>query len=67
MREVDPMGAEHRHRWTVIDFVWADDRPLMRQACACGAARTVPAWDRSWQPDATPSASVSPSGDANVT
>ena len=41
---------DHRHRWSVEDFVFDDGRPLMRQRCGCGARRSVPAWDRSWTP-----------------
>jgi predicted DsbA family dithiol-disulfide isomerase len=44
---------QHSHRWAVIDFGLADDRPVMRQRCACGAERTIPAWDRTWQPRAS--------------
>jgi hypothetical protein len=40
----------HRHHWLVVDFFVADDRPMLRQACACGAKRSIPAWDRSWTP-----------------
>jgi hypothetical protein len=43
----------HRHRWSVIDFVVADDRPMLRQACDCGSRRSIPAWDRIWQPPPT--------------
>lgn len=25
---------------------------MMRQRCRCGTERDVPAWDRSWEPDA---------------
>jgi predicted DsbA family dithiol-disulfide isomerase len=41
---------EHIHQWAVIDFGLVDDRPMMHQRCDCGAERTIPAWDRSWQP-----------------
>jgi hypothetical protein len=44
---------EHRHRWSVVDFYVEQDRPMMRQACACGAMRAIRAWDRSWQPPNT--------------
>jgi predicted DsbA family dithiol-disulfide isomerase len=44
---------QHSHRWAVIDFGLADDRPVMRQRCPCGAERTIPAWDRTWQPRAS--------------
>lgn len=43
---------DHRHRWVVDGFRWADDRPLMDQSCACGARRSVPAWYRLWTPPA---------------
>ena len=46
----------HRHQWSVVDFRLEDDRPIMRQACVCGATRSVPAWDRSWTPDPAPPA-----------
>jgi hypothetical protein len=42
--------AAHRHLWSVLGFLVADDRPMMRQRCSCGAERKVPAWDRQWQP-----------------
>ena len=44
---------EHAHRWSVVDFGLVDDRPMMRQHCDCGAERTIPAWDRTWQPRPT--------------
>ena len=46
------MDSAHRHAWSIVDFGVADGRPLVRQACACGATRTVSAWDRSWTPPA---------------
>lgn len=48
----DATHAAHRHGWSVVDFGVVDDRPIMRQQCACGAERVVPAWDRSWTPPA---------------
>jgi hypothetical protein len=42
--------AAHRHQWSAIDFLVADDRPMMRQRCPCGAGHDIPAWDRLWQP-----------------
>jgi hypothetical protein len=33
-----------------VDFFVHDDRPMMRQRCACGAERDIPAWDRHWEP-----------------
>jgi hypothetical protein len=47
---------EHRHRWVVDGFRWADDRPLMDQSCACGVRRSVAAWYRLWTPPARPAA-----------
>ncbi len=44
---------EHRHQWAVVDFYVEEDRPKMRQACICGAARAIRAWDRFWDPHAT--------------
>jgi hypothetical protein len=44
----------HRHRWSVVDFFVDHDRPMLRQSCACGATRAIPAWDRSWSPDTGP-------------
>jgi hypothetical protein len=41
----------HRHRWSVIDFLVEADRPMMRQTCGCGAVRVIPAWDRAWAPE----------------
>jgi len=40
----------HRHQWTGADFFVADDRPMMRQACACGATREIRAFDVTWNP-----------------
>jgi hypothetical protein len=40
----------HRHQWTGADFHVADGRPMMRQACACGATREVRAFDVTWNP-----------------
>ena len=42
---------EHRHQWSVVDFYVDEGRPMMRQACACGAERTLRAWDRFWDPN----------------
>jgi hypothetical protein len=47
-----PPDAPHRHRWAVTDFFVVEDRPMMRQSCACGERRAIPAWDRRWDPDA---------------
>jgi predicted DsbA family dithiol-disulfide isomerase len=45
---------QHTHHWSVVDFGLIDERPIMRQRCDdCGAARTIPAWDRTWQPRPT--------------
>jgi len=44
----------HRHAWSVVGFFVHDDRPKMRQRCACGQERSVPAWDRSWTPPEPP-------------
>lgn len=41
---------EHTHRWAAVDFGLVDDRSMVRQRCDCGAERTIPAWDRTWQP-----------------
>jgi hypothetical protein len=46
---------EHRHQWSVVDFYVERDRPMMRQACACGVERSIHAWDRFWDPQASPS------------
>ena len=46
----DPDEAPHRHAWTVVDFGVIDARPIMKQRCQCGTARTIPAWDRTWTP-----------------
>ena len=43
---------EHRHQWSVVDFYLDADRPMMQQACACGAERAIRAWDRFWEPQA---------------
>ena len=59
------MDTAHRHAWSVVDFGLTDGRPIMRQACACGATRTVPAWDRSWTPpEPTTSAPPPPTSEA---
>jgi predicted DsbA family dithiol-disulfide isomerase len=42
--------VEHRHRWTVDGFAFEDGRPVLRQDCACGARRSLRAWDRAWTP-----------------
>jgi hypothetical protein len=53
-------AAAHRHRWAVVDFFVEDDRPMMRQACACGVTRAIHAWDRTWDPTSAPRAKVTP-------
>jgi hypothetical protein len=50
----------HRHRWSGVDFFVAADRPMMRQACACGATRDVRAFDRTWSPQGDQSESGEP-------
>jgi hypothetical protein len=45
--------ATHRHTWTGVDFFVADDRPMMRQTCGCGAIRDVRAFDVTWKPPGT--------------
>jgi hypothetical protein len=40
----------HVHRWSTDAFALEDERPLARQSCACGAARTIRAWERYWTP-----------------
>jgi len=40
----------HRHQWRGADFYVADDRPMMRQACACGTTREIRAFDVTWTP-----------------
>ena len=56
----------HNHRWSVVDFHIEHDRPMMRQACACGAGRVIPAWDRTWVPPSTDVDSVDGTGRAKV-
>ena len=55
-----PPDAPHRHRWVATDFLVVEDRPMMGQSCACGERRTIPAWDRSWNPDAAADAGATP-------
>ena len=55
----------HRHRWTGIDFFVADDRPMMRQTCPCGAIRDVRAFDVTWEPPGTTIGSM-PSTDGGM-
>ena len=43
-------AVTHRHTWTGVDFFVADDRPMMRQTCGCGAFRDVRAFDVTWDP-----------------
>jgi hypothetical protein len=40
----------HRHAWAYVDVGLDEGRPVVRQRCGCGAARSMPAWDRSWNP-----------------
>jgi hypothetical protein len=61
MASHDPDGA-HRHRWIGLDFFVADDRPMMRQSCPCGASRTIQAWDVTWAPAGT---TIAPSSSRN--
>jgi hypothetical protein len=55
----DPTVA-HRHAWTGVDFFVADDRPMMRQNCDCGAIHDVRAFDVTWEPPGTTIGSSEP-------
>ena len=43
-------SAPHVHAWVGVAFSMEGDRPLFRQACACGADRAIRAWERYWDP-----------------
>ncbi len=45
------MRADHRHAWAVTDLFHDGDRPMVAQACGCGATRTIRAFERYWRPD----------------
>ena len=41
---------DHRHVWQGTEFFLADEHPWFSQTCACGAVRTLKAWERYWLP-----------------
>ena len=42
--------AGHRHRWTGVEFLFADEHPFVRLRCACGVERRYRAFERFWDP-----------------
>jgi hypothetical protein len=52
----EPVAAAdaHEHRWAGSEFTFEDDHPWFRMRCACGAERTIRAWERYSDPDAEP-------------
>ena len=45
------MAAPHDHRWAGVAFFLEDEHPWFRMRCACGAERTIRAWERYSDPD----------------
>ena len=43
-------AASHHHRWLGVEFFLRDEHPMFRMRCACGAERTIRAWERFWNP-----------------
>lgn len=51
----------HVHDWAGMAFdVDAGEHPVMMQSCACGATRTVRAWEAFWEPGGAPAAHPAP-------
>ena len=46
-----PAGVPHDHRWAGVAFFLEDDHPWFRMRCACGAERTIRAWERYSDPE----------------
>jgi hypothetical protein len=46
----------HEHRWSGVAFFLEDEKPWFRMRCACGAERTIRAWERYSVPDPEPDA-----------
>jgi hypothetical protein len=46
------MRAAHEHAWGWLDLALEGERPFVRQRCACGAVRSIRAWERYWDPGA---------------
>jgi hypothetical protein len=44
------MASPHDHRWSGVAFFLEDDHPWFRVRCACGAERTIRAWERYSEP-----------------
>ena len=65
-----PGREPHEHRWSGVAFFLEDDHPWFRMRCACGAERTIRAWERysdpaperADEPDRTTSPRPAPDG-----
>jgi hypothetical protein len=42
--------SPHRHTWRGYEFAFDGEHPVAEQRCHCGAARTIRAWERYWDP-----------------
>lgn len=42
----------HRHAWKGAQSYLREERPWSRMRCACGAERSIRAWERYWDPAA---------------
>jgi hypothetical protein len=43
--------AGHQHRWSGVGFTFRDDHPWFQLRCACGAERSIRAWERYSEPE----------------
>lgn len=59
----------HRHTWRGYEFAFDGEHPVAEQHCPCGAARTVRAWERYWDPSESCNDSATtepPQGDRGI-
>ncbi len=47
-------SALHVHEWQGYTFGFDGEHPVAEQACACGATRSIRAWEATWEPGGPP-------------
>lgn len=50
----EPGEARHRHDWQGMSFDLDGEHPIAVQTCACGATRSIRAWEAYWEPGGAP-------------